>query len=245
MNVEEMILKQGVLAIVHQNMAELSQSDQAMFAMLRRSGLGASNAAVYMGVNKWTKLEDLIEEKKSIGLTEHELMVANLENVRKGRDLEPLILNYFSKNMGVDVCKPSPMYRIIEHPQLTINFDGVINLGGTLVPVEAKYCSPFAHKYWKQERTITNLQDGKEYVCAGADIVKHIEETAELYGIPPYYYTQVQQQMLGLNAPFGYFAVIFDKGWQPAAYKIFRDKYTQDAIIAESERVWAKVKGAQ
>jgi hypothetical protein len=134
------------------------------------------------------------------------------------------------------------MYRIMEHLQLTINFDGVCDMAGQLIPVEAKFCSMFADKYWNRGKCIATLQDGKEYIWAGSSIVNHIVEVSELYGIPPYYYTQVQQQMLGLNAPFGYFAVIFDKGWEFGAYKIFRDKLVQDEIMKESARVWAKVK---
>ena len=243
--IETVIEQQGILDIVHPNMAELSQTDQAMFAMTRRSGLGASDAAVYMGVNKWTTVEDLIQEKLSVGLTPHEIEVGEKEVVRKGRDLEPLILEYFTKNMGIEVQKPSPMYRIKEHPQLTINFDGVALMGDSPIPVEAKFVSPFANKYWQRHKAITNLADGKQYIVGGANVVDHITEAADLYGIPAYYYTQVQQQMLGLNATFAYFAIIFDKGWEPAAYKIFQDKFVQDAIIKDSAKVWEKVQNGR
>ena len=227
---------------MHPSMSELSKTDQAMFAMVRRSGLGASDASVYMGVNQWTTVEDLIAEKRSIGLTDKELEVGNKEVVRKGRDLEPIILGAFAKNMNVQVDKPAPMYRVIEHPQLTINFDGVIVMDNQPIPVEAKFVSAWADKYWKRERMIKNLFEGLCYQSGGASIIEHIEEQAKLYGIPAYYYTQVQQQMFGLHAPFGYFATVFDKGWVYGAFKIFQDAYVQAAIITESARVWEKVK---
>lgn len=223
-------------------MAELSKTDQASFAMVRRSGLGASDAAVYMGVNQWTTLEDLIAEKQSIGLTDKEIEVGNKEVVRKGRDLEPLILEKFGEKMHVQVDKPAPMYRIIEYPQLTINFDGVIIMNDQPIPVEAKFVSSFADKYWDRSKMIDNLFEGNAKIAGGGSIIDHIIEEAQLYGIPPYYYTQVQQQMFGLHAPFGYFATIFDKGWVSGAFKIYQDAYVQSAIITESARVWNRVK---
>lgn len=238
---ESILANSSILEIVHPNMAELSRTDKAMFAMTRRSGLGASDASVILGVNKWTSIEALIEEKTSIGLTESELAVGEKEVVRKGADLEPIILGKFQDAMGVEVVKLNPMFRIKEHPQLTINFDGVINLNNTLIPVEAKFCSMFANKWWNRQKTIARLQDGVEYRVAGGDIVSHIEQAAELYGIPPYYYTQVQQQMLGLDAPFGYFAVVFDKGWEFGAYCIYKDEWVQRELIAQSAEVWKQI----
>ena len=44
----------------HLNMSELSQNDPAAFAMARRSGLGASGSSIYLGVNKWKTVKDLI-----------------------------------------------------------------------------------------------------------------------------------------------------------------------------------------
>jgi hypothetical protein len=59
-----------------------------------------------------------------------------------------------------------------------------------------------------------------------------------MYGIPPYYFTQIQQQLLALNAPFGYLAAIFDKGWEFKVFKIFADVPTQQALIDQSALVW-------
>ena len=198
--IADLIQSKGILEIVHPNMSLLNITDQAAFAMVRRSGLGASDSSVILGVNQWTTLQDLIEEKKSIGLTDHEIEVGNKENVRKGRDLEPIILENFEKNLALTVVKPDPMYRIKEHPQLTINFDGVTVLGEQLIPVEAKFVSAFASKYWDRTKQIHNWYEGNPLICGGATIQEHILEEAKLYGIPGYYYTQVQQQMLGLNA---------------------------------------------
>ena len=242
LTIHKMIDEQGILNIAHPNMAELSRTDNVSFAMVRRSGLGASDASVYMGVNQWTTVEDLIKEKQSIGYTDHEREVSEKENVRKGRDLEPLILQKFEELMDIRVDKPDPMYRIIEHPQLTINFDGVIIMDKQLIPVEAKYVSPWANKYWDRSQCIKTLFEGSPKIVGGGTMAEHIKQEADLYGIPEYYYTQAQQQMLGLDAPFCYFAVLFDKGWELGVYKVFKDKYVQDGIVSESKKIWQRVR---
>lgn len=223
-------------------MSELSRTDQTMFAMVRRGGLGASDASVCLGINIWTTIDDLIEEKRSVGLTAKEIEVGNKENVRKGRDLEPIILQKFQETMGLTVEKPMPMYRLKEHPQLTINFDGVAILGEQPIPVEAKLVSAYATKYWDKTKRILNWYDGTPMLTGGATIQEHIKEEAALYGIPDYYYTQIQQQILGLDAPYGYLTVIFDKGWESCTFKIFKDAYMHECLIKESAILWHKIK---
>ena len=240
--IEDRIKFFNTLEEVVPNMSELSRTNQRLFAIARRQGLGASDASIYLGVNLFTTVDELIKEKKSTEVTEKEIAIGNLPNVRKGSDLEPLILCKFAEQMGIKVFKPSPMYKIIEHPQLTINFDGVCNMGETMVPVEAKWVSSYAQKYWDLSKAIKTLTEGVEYTAGGSSIMEHIASQATLYGIPPYYYTQIQQQLLGLNAPFGYFAVIFDKLWEFKAFKVFKDEFTQRQLISESAKVWEIIK---
>ena len=231
------------LEIVHDNMAWLSQHDKTQFAMLRRVGLGASDASIYLGVNNWNTEETLIQQKLSLELTQEEIDVGEKEVVRKGSDLEPLILSKFAEFSQLEVVKPSAMYRLKEHPQLTVNFDGIVTMGDNKIPVEAKMVSMYANKYWDRNKCISNIGQGSAYVMAGSSLADHVIKQAEAYGIPQYYYPQLQQQILGLDAPFGYFAVIFDKGWEFKVYKIFADAYTQQGIITESKRVWDKIEG--
>lgn len=242
--IEDRIKFFNTLEEVVPNMSELSRTNQKLFAIARRQGLGASDASVYLGVNLFTTVDELIAQKRSTTITEEEIAIGNLPNVRKGSDLEPLILSKFAKQMDIEVFKPSPMYKIIEHPQLTINFDGVANMGELMIPIEAKWVSSYAQKYWDLSKAINSLTEGTEYTAGGAGIIEHIVAQAEMYGIPPYYYTQIQQQMLGLNAPFGYFAVIFDKLWEFKAFKIFKDEFTQRNLISESAKLWNIIKRA-
>ena len=237
------ILEKGVLDIDIEDMARISTEDPTAFAMARRSGLGASDSSIYLGVNLYKDVDQLITEKRSIGLTPEEIEVGNKESVRKGRDLEPIILDKFAKKFTIEVSKPSPMFRLIEHPQLTINYDGIIQMGTELPPVEAKFVSTYGDKYWDKTKSIDSLAVVRNYTIYARDIIEHIKETSKLYGIPPYYFTQIQQQMLGTNAQWGYFAVLFDKGWDFKAFSVSRDPMVQNALINESDKVWKRIKG--
>lgn len=229
------------LEIVCADAYEKAMFDKDAFVHLRRQGLGASDSAIYLGVNPYTTREDLIAQKCSKEVTEEERAVGEKEVVRKGADLEPLILQKFEIWSGIDTYKPGAMYRLTEHPQLTVNFDGIIELAELHIPVEIKYVSPYANKYWNRSKCINELHEGRAQIAAGTSAQEHINLVAELYGIPAYYYTQVQQQLLALDAPFGYVAAMFDKGWEMGVYKIFADKYTQMMLIQESENVWEVV----
>lgn len=226
------------LEIVCADAYEKAMFDKDAFVHLRRQGLGASDSAIYLGVNPYTTREDLIVQKCSKEVTEEERAVGEKEVVRKGADLEPLILQKFELWSGFDTYKPGAMYRLTEHPQLTVNFDGIISLSAVHIPVEIKYVSPYANKYWNRSKCINKLHEGRAQIAAGTSVQEHITLLAELYGIPAYYFTQVQQQLLALQAPFGYVAAMFDKGWEMGVYKIFADKYTQQMLIQESRDVW-------
>lgn len=239
------ILEKGVLSVDIEDMASLSTEDPAAFAMARRSGLGASDSSIYLGVNLYKDVDQLITEKRSIGLTPEEIEVSNKEAVRKGRDLEPIILDKFAKQFNIEVNKPSPMFRLKDFPQLTINYDGIIHMHTEVIPVEAKFVSIYGDKYWDKTKSIDSLAVVRNYTVYARDIIEHIKEAAKLYGIPPYYFTQIQQQMLGTNAQWGYFAVLFDKGWDFKAFSISRDLLVQDALITESDKVWKRIKGEQ
>lgn len=235
-------LEQLGLKIVCENAYNLARHDKEGFITLRRNGFGASDSSVLLGVNPFTDTKELIEQKCAVKVTEKELAVGEKENVRKGSDLEPLILQKFEEWSGFETYKPDAMYQMELYPWLTINFDGIIKLDKTYIPVEAKYVSVYANKYWTRSKAIRQPHEGFPVRCAGRDMKAHIQETAEIYGIPPYYFTQVQQQLLALQAPFGYLVGLFDKGWELGVYKIFADNITQQALIESSKDNWEIVK---
>ena len=229
------------LEIVVPNAAELAAHDKEAFAKIRRAGLGASDSSIVLGVNHWTTDEQLIEQKCSDTLTAEEIEVGEKPQVRMGADLEPIILQKFIERFDMEVHKPDPMYRLIRYPWLTVNFDGILD---ETTPVECKLVSMFADKFWDKDKALADGSIiGKRVPLYGSatSIRDHVETMAKLYGIPPYYYTQVQQQILAANAASTYLAAMFLKDWTLRVYQIYRDQITIDALVSRSKSIWETI----
>lgn len=224
------------LNIVCEDAYILALHDNEAFCKLRRTGFGGSDSGVLLGVNKWKTFQQLVDEKATDTVTEEELKVGKLPQVRKGADLEPIILNKAAEALQTEIYKPSAMYQI-ENTRLNINFDGIIEVEGKCIPVEAKYVSPYAGKHWGWKCAGT---DYKHTIAAG-NLQQYVNEAAEAYGIPPYYFTQLQQEMLGLSAEYGYLAALYDYDWNLYLFKVYRDQYVQQQIIEYSEQAYTLI----
>lgn len=212
------------------------------YIMLRRQGLGASDSSIILGVNPYKTVEDLIQEKASNVITAKEREVGEKAAVRKGVDLEPLIIQKFEHYFHRECFKPKDMYRCKIAPQLTINFDGVTGTPEQYIPTEIKVVTQYGEKHYNPLKAIFDEVNG--FMPLPKDHSKEnvsIETKAAEYGIPPYYYTQVQQQMLGLNAPYGYLSVLFDKDWRMHTFLVYRDDAVIKELIEKSKVVWDKI----
>lgn len=237
------IIKQGVLEVKINNIDKLSEEE---YAMVRKESFGGSDSSILCGVNLYKTMEQLIKEKNSKFITDEEKEVGKKAIVRKGRDLEPLILDKASKELNVEVIKPTAMFKFKEEPILTLNYDGVIAVYDKedvkyLIPVEAKLVSKWGEKYYNKEKTIEDNKD-VDMKIEGDSLEAHIKRKATRIGIPPYYYTQVQQEMMGLNAPYGYLAVQFDESWDFKLYLVKADNYVQNKIYDIADKNKDKVK---
>ena len=220
-----------------ENMALFSQNNKDEFTLLRRKGFGASDSSILLGLNKWTTLDQLIVQKNSKEITDEERAIGEKPQVRMGADLEPLILQKFEDWANLvrgSVEKPDCQYRLQDYPFLTVNYDG---MWGD-IPVEAKCISQFATKYWDFEKAIKSPSDCavQKYGSANSTIEK-IKTQAKMVGIPDYYYTQVQQQLLGTTADHAYLAAISVKDWNLYVFHILEDEDVQSAIITAGQTI--------
>lgn len=215
------------------NISELSDEE---FANARRNGIGASDSSVILGTNPWAKLDELREEKLASGYTDRNAQISDKAAVRKGKDLEPLILQKASHQFDIPIFKPVDMYRVRKAPWLTINYDGIGRLWHYWMPFEAKLVTMYGEKQWNPAR----CWDGTvpKVPLLPKDPVERSKEASEHYGIPPYYYPQLQQQMLGLGSDFGFMAALHDKDWTLRLYMVHRDQPLIDAIIEQSKSFW-------
>lgn len=214
------------------------------YALARKDGFGASDASVLLGVNLYKDLDVLLREKRNKFLTDEEKAVGDKPAVRKGRDLEEIILKKAEKALGIPLEKPKDMYRFKEHPALTINFDGVGVIDGIKIPVEAKLVTKWGEKYYNKDISphIANLIN---MTTRHATIEGHIKFMADQFGIPAYYYAQVQQEIAALDAPYGYLAAMFDDSWTLKLYKIMRDDFVISKIYVIAEDLFPKIKELQ
>lgn len=224
---------------------DIDQYPNEEYALLRKNGLGTSDSSVVLGVNPYNSRADLIAEKCRDTLTEEELAVGDKSPVRKGRELEPLIIYKHSQIMGRNIIKPIDMYSHKEYPHIKFNFDGVLdkikNEDGSYqyIPDEIKVVTMYGQKHYDRHKAV--FIEGVGWNEVPEDFSKlnlSIEEKAKAYGIPPYYYTQLQQQIFGLNAPYGFLTVLFDTTWQLHSYFVWRDQKVINQLIIEDTKTW-------
>lgn len=232
-------LSRTALEVYCQNVELL---DGEGFALIRRNGFGGSDSSILCGVNPFTTLPELIKQKASTTISEEEKATGKQVAVIKGNELEPLVLKTAENILQLPVCKPADMYRFTDWPWLTMNFDGVVDLGDKYVPAEAKIVTRRGERHYNPTKVWYDSFRGF-FPRPENHAIKNIsiESKAALYGIPPYYYTQVQQEMLALNASYGYLVSLWDDIWTYRCYFIHQDPAVQRAIIINGEKAWMKV----
>lgn len=232
------------------------------FAQARNSGFGASDSAKLLNVSPFgTKLE-LVREKANETIDEE---IGKKASVRKGSDIEPLILEkaerliekvlYENEQVKVHIHKPYNMYGQ-KHGSLNINFDGVLFIDDEVdTIVEAKLVTKYGRKYYNFNKAYLRTVDGEIDDCYINEDIKKPEtpkinlinlldictKLAEYYGVPVYYYTQVQQQLMSMNKEYGYLAVMDDDNWEMYIFKIYKNDDIIDLLKSASLSAWAMV----
>lgn len=228
--------------LYYENIDKVAPED---FTQIRRAGFGGSDASVLVGVSPFSTVPELIASKVRTEVTAEEAAIGQLRNVRAGNDLEPIVIQKVAKTFpDWHVFKPSHMYRFKDFPWLTMNFDGVgcgdVGLG--YFPVEIKFVSTRGSFAYDTTKAI--WQESSGFQNTPGDVTGQnmpITAKAANYGLPPYYYTQLVQEIAALNAPIGYLAALFEKDWNIAVFQIPTDMDTFSQIVLNGERAWQEV----
>lgn len=243
----------------------VDQLTQEEFAEMRCKTFGASDSAVLLQVAYSSKKvpmktrEDLVLEKVNKDWDES---IGMKPSVRKGRELEPMIIDKITKLINGTVVKPKHMYVSTFGDGLATNFDGVVlealhtenKLTDSFIPVpmEIKVCSFFGRSNYNWYKAISEFEDDvakklstpRQYIEVKANnMVDYIERTADMLGIPKYYLTQLQQQMLFLDAPHGYLAVMDDIDWTLYFYRVPRDELIINELRNKAKELYEYIKG--
>ena len=234
--------------VEHAAAAELSPED---FVMLRKMGLGASDVSIYLGtMGAFNKtIDSLITDKLTMRYTDQDREISDKPSVRMGKDLEDMVLAKAEATLGKPVIKAKEMFRMVKYPYLTMNLDGVTvyDLGGKeqcFVPVEAKVVTTFGDKYydWEKASRVHHVEPAFEgNPMNAASRQAYIDQVAALVGIPPYYYVQVQHELLGMGVKYGYLAALRIKDWQLHIFAVTANPTIQNWIITEGFAVWQRI----
>lgn len=224
--------------------------------MLRKMGLGASDVSIYLGtMGTFNKtIDSLITDKLTMRYTDQDREISEKPSVRMGKDLEDMVLAKAAASLGKPVVKAKEMFRMIKYPYLTMNLDGVVELPYTAtndplsqlqwLPVEAKVVTTFGDKYydWEKSSRVFHVEPAFEGKANDATSRQaYIDHMASLVGIPPYYYVQVQHEMLGMGIDRGYLAALRIKDWQLHIFAVTANPTIQSWIITEGFAVWSRI----
>lgn len=251
------ILEQGIV-VKYEHIDELNKEQ---FALARNSGFGASDSAKLLCVSPFGDRMDLIREKAAETINEE---ISKKASVRKGSDVEHIILEkgeklisdvlYMDEQIKVHIHKPYNMYGLRNSP-LNINYDGVLFIDDEVNTVaEAKLVTKYGKKYYDFNKAMLRTVDGETDLSYIFEIEKPtfpaINEVnlldictklADYYGIPVYYYTQVQQQLMSMKKDFGYLVVQDDDNWETYVFKIYKNESLIELLKQKSIPAWAMV----
>jgi hypothetical protein len=128
-----------------------------------------------------------------------------------------------------------------------MNFDGVTGTPEQYIPAEIKVVTMYGEKHYDFTKAMYR-EDMQSFLPLPEDVTERnwdIINKAAHYGIPPYYYTQVQQEMMALNAPFGHLSVLTDRTWMLYTFYIHRDAMVQREIILQGYKLWNIIEKAK
>ena len=121
----------------------LEGKSNAEWRMLRRTGIGGSDAGAVAGLNRYSSPMKVYLDKTGECMEE-----TDSEAVRCGRDLEAYVAERFCEETGKKVRRSNFMYRSVEHPFMIADVDRFIV--GEEAGLECKTCNAFNHKSWEK-----------------------------------------------------------------------------------------------
>lgn len=142
---------------------------------LRKQGIGGSDVAAILGLSKWATPRDIFFQKTSDEVIEQE----ETPFIEWGNRLEPLIIQKFMDDTGLEVKTTDEMFKHEKHKFMLANVDGLIPSENAIL--EVKTASAYMKNQWADE---------------GGD------------NLPDYYLTQVAHYAEVLNVKKVYVAVL-------------------------------------
>lgn len=115
--------------------------DNRQWLMLRKSGIGGSDAGAVCGVNPYSSAMNVFRDKTSEDVEE-----LDNEAIRIGHDLEQYVAERFMEATGLKVRRSNFMYRSKEHPFMIADVDRLVV--GEDAGLECKTASAYNADKW-------------------------------------------------------------------------------------------------
>lgn len=115
--------------------------------MLRKNGIGGSDAGAVCGFNPYVSPIEVYDSKICDGMNEE---VPDNEAMREGRDLEDYVAKRFMEASGLKVRRSKMMYTSIEYPFMIADVDRLVTgRNSGIIGLECKTASPYSAEKWK------------------------------------------------------------------------------------------------
>ncbi len=127
--------------------AKTKDMDRKDWLMLRKNGIGGSDAGAVCGLNPYVSPLEVYFSKTCEGIDGR---VPDNEAMREGRDLEDYVARRFMEASGLKVRRANMMYASKEHPFMIADVDRLITgCKGGRTGLECKTASPYSAEKWK------------------------------------------------------------------------------------------------
>ena len=127
--------------------AKTKDMDRKDWLMLRKNGIGGSDAGVVCGLNPYVSPLEVYFSKTCEGVDEG---VPDNEAMREGRDLEDYVARRFMEASGLKVRRANVMYASREHPFMIADVDRLVTgRENGITGLECKTASPYSAEKWK------------------------------------------------------------------------------------------------
>ncbi len=124
--------------------AKTTELSHKEWLILRKHGIGGSDAAAVCGMNRWRGPLDVYLDKTSKTVEEKDN-----DAMYWGRVMEPVLREEFRKRTGLKVSEVPYLFAYEEHPFMFANIDGIVREKDDSVSLlEIKTANGFAAKDW-------------------------------------------------------------------------------------------------
>jgi hypothetical protein len=205
-----------------------SESNTPEWLTLRKTGIGASEAAVVLGVSKWATRHELWRDKRSDTVVD----IGN-DRMEFGHLAEDVIVRFIQNHPErfafIGTVHPAEgLLQSVQWPWLLGTLDRrVLTPDGIYVPLELKSVNDHVAREWLVMDDVDEADPFGTGPGRGARLV-----------VPDKYQVQVQQQMAVTGAPYAFVCVWLGKERIDLIRVDRDDEFIRDKLVGEVGRFW-------